>query len=113
MILGHAHPAVAAAIAEAAAGGTSYGAPTPGEWMMAMLLVETFPTIEKVRLVSSGTEAVMSAVRLARRIHGREKILKYEGCYHGHADSLLVKGDRASPPSGFPEALECRRNWRR
>ncbi|HOI73011.1 MAG TPA: glutamate-1-semialdehyde 2,1-aminomutase [Syntrophales bacterium] len=102
MILGHAHPAVAAAIAEAAARGTSYGAPTPGEVEMAMLLVETFPSIEKVRLVSSGTEAVMSAVRLARGFTGREKILKFEGCYHGHADSLLVKAGSGVATFGIP-----------
>ena len=102
MILGHAHPAVAAAIAEAAARGTSYGAPTPGEVEMAMLLVETFPSMEKVRLVSSGTEAVMSAVRLARGFTGREKILKFEGCYHGHADSLLVKAGSGVATFGIP-----------
>ncbi len=102
MILGHAHPAVAAAIAEAAARGTSYGAPTPGEVEMAMLLVETFPSMEKVRLVSSGTEAVMSAVRLARGFTGWDKILKFEGCYHGHADSLLVKAGSGVATFGIP-----------
>jgi len=102
MILGHAHATVVAAIAEAAARGTSYGAPTPGEVEMAMLLVETFPSIEKVRLVSSGTEAVMSAVRLARGFTGREKILKFEGCYHGHADSLLVKAGSGVATFGIP-----------
>ncbi|PKN34819.1 MAG: glutamate-1-semialdehyde-2,1-aminomutase [Deltaproteobacteria bacterium HGW-Deltaproteobacteria-19] len=102
MILGHAHPAVVTAIAEAAARGTSYGAPTPGEVEMAMLLVETFPSIEKVRLVSSGTEAVMSAIRLARGFTGREKILKFEGCYHGHADSLLVKAGSGVATFGIP-----------
>ena len=102
MILGHAHPTVVAAIAEAAARGTSYGAPTPGEVEMAMLLVETFPSMEKVRLVSSGTEAVMSAVRLARGFTGREKILKFEGCYHGHADSLLVKAGSGVATFGIP-----------
>lgn len=102
MILGHAHPTVVAAIAEAAARGTSYGAPTPGEVEMAMLLVETFPSMEKVRLVSSGTEAVMSAVRLARGFTGRDKILKFEGCYHGHADSLLVKAGSGVATFGIP-----------
>jgi glutamate-1-semialdehyde 2,1-aminomutase len=102
MILGHAHPVVVAAVTAAAARGTSYGAPTPGEVEMAMLLVEAFPSIEKVRLVSSGTEAVMSAVRLARGFTGREKILKFEGCYHGHADSLLVKAGSGVATLGIP-----------
>lgn len=91
MILGHAHPDVIRAVREAAEKGTSYGAPTELEIEMAKLVVEAVPSIEKVRFVSSGTEAVMSAIRLARGYTGREKIVKFEGCYHGHSDSLLAR----------------------
>jgi glutamate-1-semialdehyde 2,1-aminomutase len=91
MILGHAHPDIIRAITEAARHGTSYGAPTELEIEMARLVVEAVPSIEKVRFVSSGTEAVMSAIRLARGYTGRPKIIKFEGCYHGHSDSLLAK----------------------
>lgn len=91
MILGHAHPDVVRAVRETAEKGTSYGAPTELEIEMAKLVVDAVPSIEKVRFVSSGTEAVMSAIRLARGYTGREKIIKFEGCYHGHSDSLLAK----------------------
>ena len=90
-ILGHAHPAVVRAVQEAATRGLSFGAPTEGEIEMAELLCRLVPSMEQVRLVSSGTEAAMSAIRLARGATGRPKLIKFDGCYHGHADSLLVK----------------------
>ena len=90
-ILGHAHPAVVRAVQDAATRGLSFGAPTEGEIEMAELLCRLVPSMEQVRLVSSGTEAAMSALRLARGATGRPKLIKFDGCYHGHADSLLVK----------------------
>ncbi len=90
MILGHAHPAVSEAVTAAAARGTSYGAPTEAESELAELIIAAVPSIEKVRLVSSGTEATMSAIRLARGFTGRDVIVKFAGNYHGHVDSLLV-----------------------
>ena len=92
IILGHAHPAVTEAIAAAAAEGTSYGAPTEREVQLAGLIAEAAPGVEQVRLVNSGTEATMTAVRLARGYTGRPRIMKFGGCYHGHADSLLAAG---------------------
>lgn len=92
LILGHAHPAVVDAVAEAAAGGTSYGAPTEREVLLAEELCERIPQMEMVRLVSSGTEATMTAVRLARGATGRDIVVKFAGCYHGHADFLLAAG---------------------
>ncbi|MEW6212122.1 MAG: aminotransferase class III-fold pyridoxal phosphate-dependent enzyme, partial [Acidobacteriota bacterium] len=91
MILGHAHPAVIEAISEAASRGTSYGAPTELEIELAEEIIRAFPSIEQVRLTSSGTEAAMSAIRLARGFTARDAVIKFEGCYHGHSDSLLVK----------------------
>ena len=91
MILGHAHPAVVAAITEAASRGTSYGAPTPGEVELGELIAARMPSIERLRFVSSGTEAAMSAIRLARAATGRDAIVKMAGGYHGHADALLVE----------------------
>ncbi|MCX7177281.1 MAG: aminotransferase class III-fold pyridoxal phosphate-dependent enzyme, partial [Proteobacteria bacterium] len=91
LILGHAHPAAVRAVQKAAAKGLSFGAPTQGEVELAELLVEMVPSMEMVRLVSSGTEATMSAIRLARGFTGRDLLIKFEGCYHGHSDSLLVK----------------------
>lgn len=91
LILGHAHPKVLAAIQEAAVLGTSFGAPTERETEMAKLVCEIVPSVEVVRMVNSGTEATMSALRLARGYTKRNKIMKFEGCYHGHADSLLIK----------------------
>lgn len=102
MILGHAHPDVVRAILEAAEHGTSYGAPTELEVKMAKLVIDAVPSIEKVRFVSSGTEAVMSAIRLARGYTGREKIIKFEGCYHGHSDSLLAKAGSGVMTLGIP-----------
>jgi glutamate-1-semialdehyde 2,1-aminomutase len=91
LILGHADPGVLDAILNAAGNGTSFGASTPAEADLAELVVEAFPTVEKIRFVSSGTEATMSAIRLARAFTKRKYIIKFEGCYHGHADALLVK----------------------
>jgi len=104
MILGHAHPKVVSAIRSAAGRGTSYGAPTSGEVALARLIRRSFPSIEKVRLVSSGTEAAMSAVRLARGFTGRDKIVKFEGCYHGHADPMLVKAGSGALTFGQPDS---------
>ncbi len=104
MILGHAHPKVVAAVTEAAARGSSFGAPTPGEVELAERLCSAVPSIEKVRLVSSGTEATMSAVRLARGFTGRAKIVKFAGCYHGHADGLLVRAGSGVATFGLPDS---------
>jgi glutamate-1-semialdehyde 2,1-aminomutase len=102
LILGHAHPEVVAAIEDAARRGSSFGASTPGEVELAEAVLEAFPAMEKVRFVSSGTEAVMSAIRLARAATGRKYIVKFEGCYHGHADSLLVKAGSGVATLGIP-----------
>lgn len=101
-ILGHAHPEVVKAVQDAAVKGLSFGAPTAGEVELAELICERLPSIEKVRLVSSGTEATMSAIRLARGYTGRNTIIKFEGCYHGHADSLLVKAGSGLLTFGNP-----------
>jgi glutamate-1-semialdehyde 2,1-aminomutase len=101
-IVGHAHPAVVQAVQEAAARGLSFGAPTEGEILMAEEICRLVPSIEQVRLVSSGTEAAMSALRLARGATGRDRIIKFEGCYHGHADSLLVKAGSGLLTFGNP-----------
>ncbi len=111
LILGHAHPSIIEAIQHTAARGTSFGAPTLLETEMAKLVCERVPSVEMVRMVNSGTEATMSALRLARGYTGRSKIVKFEGCYHGHADSLLIKAGSgiatlALPDSpGVPEAV--------
>ncbi|MCS7237753.1 MAG: glutamate-1-semialdehyde 2,1-aminomutase [Thermoguttaceae bacterium] len=102
MILGHAHPEVLEAIREAASRGTSYGAPTEAEITLAELIIEAFPSIEKVRLVNSGTEATLSALRLARGYTGRDKIVKFAGNYHGHVDSLLVAAGSSAATLGVP-----------
>lgn len=102
MVLGHAHPEVIQAVVEAAARGLSFGAPTEGEIEIAETLCQLLPSMEQVRLVSSGTEATMSAIRLARGFTGRNKIIKFEGCYHGHADSLLVKAGSGLLTFGNP-----------
>jgi glutamate-1-semialdehyde 2,1-aminomutase len=104
MILGHAHPVVIKAVQEAVMDGLSFGAPTTLETEMAKLVCELVPSIEQVRMVSSGTEATMSAIRLARGYTGRDKILKFEGCYHGHADSLLVKAGSGALTFGTPSS---------
>ena len=105
MILGHAHPRVVAAIQAAAEAGTSYGAPTELETRLARLIQAAFPSLERMRLVSSGTEACMSVVRVARGFTGRAAIVKFEGGYHGHADSLLVKAGSGAMTFGVPDSL--------
>ena len=102
MILGHAHPAIVDEICRAACDGTSFGAPTPSEIELASLVVEAVPSVEKVRFVNSGTEATMSAVRLARGYTGRKIVVKFDGCYHGHADSFLVKAGSGVITLGIP-----------
>ncbi|MDX1253316.1 MAG: glutamate-1-semialdehyde 2,1-aminomutase [Gammaproteobacteria bacterium] len=102
MILGHAHPDVIKAVQEAAANGLGFGAPTAIETTMADLLCTLVPSMDMVRMVSSGTEATMSAIRLARGFTGRDKIVKFEGCYHGHSDSLLVKAGSGALTLGVP-----------
>jgi len=104
LVAGHAHPRVVAAVREAAGRGLSFGAPTEGEIEMAELLCRLVPSMELVRLVSSGTEATMSALRLARGFTGRSAIVKFEGCYHGHADSLLVKAGSGALTLGQPSS---------
>ncbi len=101
-LLGHAHPAVVAAVREAAGRGTTFGAPTPGEVMLAEAMTARVPGLEQVRFVSSGTEATMSAVRVARGVTGRDRVVKFEGCYHGHSDALLVAGGSGVAQLGLP-----------
>ena len=103
-IVGHAHPEVIEAVREAALGGLSFGAPTEGEIVIAEEIAKLVPSVEQVRLVSSGTEATMSAIRLARGFTGRDKIIKFEGCYHGHSDSLLVKAGSGLLTFGNPSS---------
>ena len=102
MVLGHNHPAIRNAVIEAAARGLSFGAPTEMEVKMAELVTELVPTMDMVRMVNSGTEATMSAIRLARGFTGRDKIIKFEGCYHGHSDCLLVKAGSGALTCGVP-----------
>ena len=104
MILGHAHPQVIEAITKAAERGTSFGAPTEAESQLAELITQCVPSIEKVRLVNSGTEATMSAIRLARGATGRDKVIKFAGNYHGHVDSLLVAAGSAAATMGVPDS---------
>jgi glutamate-1-semialdehyde 2,1-aminomutase len=102
MILGHAHPAVIEAVRERVVDGLSFGAPTPIETELARCVIGLMPSIELLRMVSSGTEATMSAIRLARGFTGRDRIIKFEGCYHGHSDSLLVKAGSGALTFGVP-----------
>jgi glutamate-1-semialdehyde 2,1-aminomutase len=104
LILGHAHPEVVRAVQTAAADGLSFGAPTAAELEIAEVLTQTIPSVEQVRLVSSGTEATMTAIRLARGFTGRSTIIKFEGCYHGHADALLVKAGSGALTFGQPSS---------
>ncbi|HUI29902.1 MAG TPA: glutamate-1-semialdehyde 2,1-aminomutase [Candidatus Acidoferrales bacterium] len=104
MILGHAHPKVVAAIKNAAANGTSFGAPTLYEVEMAKLVCKMMPSVEVVRMVNSGTEATMSAVRVARAFTNRDKIIKFAGCYHGHFDSFLIKAGSGATTFGIPDS---------
>ena len=101
LVLGHAHPAVVEAVQRAAEHGTSFGAPTQAEVELAETITQAVPSMEMIRLVSSGTEAVMSAVRLARAFTGRDKVLKFNGCYHGHADGLLVRAGSGAATHGI------------
>ena len=102
LVLGHAHPAVVEALHRAAEGGTSFGAPVEMEVELARTICEALPSVDSVRLVSSGTEACMSAIRLARAYTGRSKIIKFAGCYHGHADGLLVRAGSGAMTHGIP-----------
>ena len=104
LVLGHAHPEVVETISAAAAGGTSFGAPTEAENTLAGMVVDAYPSIDMVRLVSSGTEAGMSALRLARAFTGRDKIIKFEGGYHGHTDALLVAAGSGAAAHGVPSS---------
>lgn len=104
MILGHAHLKVVRAVQEAARDGTSFGTPNPRELKLAQLVCDSFPSIQKVRFVNSGTEATMSAIRLARGFAKRDKIVKFEGCYHGHSDSLLVKAGSGGATFDVPDS---------
>jgi glutamate-1-semialdehyde 2,1-aminomutase len=104
LILGHAHPAVVEAVQRAAARGTSYGAPTEAESELAELVVSMVPSVEKVRFCSSGTEATMSALRLARAFTGRDKVIKFAGCYHGHADAFLISAGSGALTMGTPDS---------
>ncbi len=104
LVLGHAHPRVVAALQAAVARGTSYGAPTALENELAQLVIDTVPSIEMIRFVNSGTEATMSALRLARAYTGREQIIKFAGCYHGHADMLLVQAGSGVATLGLPDS---------
>jgi len=105
LILGHAPKRVLDALRVALERGTSYGAPTPGEVELAREIAAAVPSMERLRLVSSGTEAAMSALRVARGFTGRAKLMKFEGCYHGHADSLLVKAGSGGATFGVPDSL--------
>jgi len=104
LILGHAHPGVVKALKKAVEKGTSYGAPTALEITLAELVLKAYPSMDKVRMVNSGTEATMSAIRVARGFTGRDKIIKFEGCYHGHADGLLVKAGSGAATFGLPDS---------
>jgi glutamate-1-semialdehyde 2,1-aminomutase len=104
LILGHAHPSVIAALSRAAPKGTSFGAPHPGEVELAEMICKSIPSVEKVRLVSSGTEATSAAVRLARAATSRDRLLKFEGCYHGAADSFLVRAGSGVETLGLPDS---------
>src|ERR1700684_3789667 len=104
LILGHAHPAVVEAMAQACRKGTTFGAPCPAEVEMAERITASYPGLEQVRFVSSGTEAVMSAIRVARAASGRDLIVKFSGCYHGHADHLLVAAGSGLATFGRPSS---------
>ncbi len=113
LILGHAHPAVLKAVNIAAKNSSSFGAPTPAETELAKIINYAVPSMEKIRLVNSGTEATMSAIRLARGFTGKDKIIKFEGCYHGHCDSLLVKAGSGAATFGRPDSLGVPRDFSR
>ena len=113
LVLGHAAPAIVEAVAAAAARGTSYGAPTAGEVLLAEAITQAYPSIEMVRLVSSGTEAAMSAIRVARGATSRDVLLKFDGGYHGHADSLLVRAGSGGATFSIPTVAVSLRRWQR
>lgn len=113
MILGHAHPKVTKALKKIIETGTSYGAPTPLEIELARMIIDAYPSIEKIRMVNSGTEATMSAIRVARGFTKRDKIIKFEGCYHGHADGLLVKAGSGATTFGVPDSPGVPRSYAR
>jgi glutamate-1-semialdehyde 2,1-aminomutase len=113
LILGHAHPRIVQAVRRRAARGMTFGAPTAAEADLAELVSESIPSIEKLRLVSSGTEATMSAIRLARAYTGRTKIIKFDGCYHGHSDGLLVKAGSGVATLGLPDSAGVPRGFTR
>ena len=104
MILGHTYPAVLEAVEKAARGGFSFGAPTQAESELAKLVIDSVPSVEMIRFVNSGTEATMSALRLARAYTGRNKLVKFSGCYHGHADMLLVQAGSGVATLGLPDS---------
>ncbi len=104
MIVGHCHPDIIKAVQDTMASGASFGAPTERETILANMVIDAVPSIEMVRMVSSGTEATMSAIRLARGYTGRDKILKFSGCYHGHSDALLVKAGSGAATFGVPDS---------
>jgi glutamate-1-semialdehyde 2,1-aminomutase len=105
LILGHAHPEIVKAVKKATERGTSYGAPTSLETELAELVLKAYPSMDMVRMVNSGTEATMSAIRIARGFTKREKVIKFEGCYHGHADGLLVRAGSGATTFGVPDSL--------
>ena len=113
LVLGHANVAIVRAISDAAAEGSTFGAPTERELRMAEKLVRNFKSVEKIRLVSSGTEATMSAVRLSRGYTRRDKIIKFEGCYHGHVDSLLVEAGSGALTFGQPSSAMLKMRFQR
>jgi len=113
LILGHSHPRVVNALKRAVERGTSYGAPTPLEVELAEMIKKAYPSMEIVRMVNSGTEATMSAIRVARAFTGRDKIIKFEGCYHGHADGLLVKAGSGAATFGVPTSPGVPRDYAR
>jgi glutamate-1-semialdehyde 2,1-aminomutase len=111
MILGHSHTAVVKALKTAIENGTSFGAPTPLEIELAQMVIKAYPSIEKIRMVNSGTEATMSAIRAARGFTKRDRIIKFEGCYHGHADGLLVKAGSGATTFGVPDSPGVPRSY--
>jgi glutamate-1-semialdehyde 2,1-aminomutase len=113
MILGHSHPTVIKALQKACERGTSYGAPTPLETELAEMIRKAYPSMEIVRMVNSGTEATMSAIRVARGFTGKDKVIKFEGCYHGHADGLLVKAGSGAATFGVPDSPGVPRDYAR
>lgn len=113
LILGHTHPKVVNALKNALERGTSYGAPTSSEVKLAELILKAYPSMDKVRLVNSGTEATMSAIRLARGFTGRDMVVKFEGCYHGHVDGLLAKAGSGSTTFGVPDSAGVPKSYAR